>query len=318
MTRSRVNKGGWTYLNSVRSRAVRVRVDPPDSLLLPRLPTPGQPIGEEEDLLLREVIKTRKNKILLLIISAAPRLEGSSETASIGDVLTEGELPVDGQIAILRRDGIVVILLHEAVCLVLEGLDSGLIPPVAIVTILVIVPAGRIKGVRQLVSCNCAEGSIGQVLGKGGIVEDGSLHDTSRENDLVAGWVVVRVHRRRGHSPLSLVHRLAGLRPLTPHIVSGGREPVGKERVGGYVDAAVVLLKFFRVGDIRALGGISNLLSDEMHFVNSKLAHLLSHPFRMVELDDEGILDVVDDLVTQVLRLFGKSAFDKEAAENPG
>lgn len=38
----------------------------------------------------------------------------------------------------------------------------------------------------------------------------------------------------------------------------------------------------------------------------------------MVELDNERVLDVVDDLVTQVLGLFGERALDEKAAEDPG
>lgn len=38
----------------------------------------------------------------------------------------------------------------------------------------------------------------------------------------------------------------------------------------------------------------------------------------MIKLDNERVLDVMDDLVTQVLGLFGERSLDEKAAQNPG
>ena len=102
--------------------------------------------------------------------------------------------------------------------------------------------------------------AIAQVLRYAWIVEDGGLHDTGREDYLVASWVVVRLvrvsdHESRlcmqvettnvdsicGHFPFISVCRLTQSRPFALYGELGNGKSVFEEGRAGNVDVCVVL-----------------------------------------------------------------------------
>jgi len=96
-------------------------------------------------------------------------------------------------------------LLDEALGLVLEFGDGVSVPPVCVVAVLVEVAAAGIEAaayqfvsefagkvgtlhvrVRQFVTTDSTEGAIGEIFRHLRWVEDGSLHDSGWEHDLIA------------------------------------------------------------------------------------------------------------------------------------
>ena len=51
-----------------------------------------------------------------------------------------------------------------------------------------------------------------------------------------------------------------------------------------------------------------------MHFINGELNYTLVHPLGNLQLLNEFILDVVDDLITEVFRFGRESFLDEKAA----
>lgn len=138
--------------------------------------------------------------------------------------------------------------------------------------------------------------AIAQVLRYAGIVEDGSLHDTSGEDNLIASWVVVRLmsvsdlklQRCRActqvettdidcicrHSPFIAISRFTKSRPFAFYGELRKREGVSEEGCAADVDSCVVFCKGSRVANIWALRGIANFLSYVVDWIaNCKLTY---------------------------------------------
>lgn len=134
------------YQNPEWLGSMRITVDPLNSSLLPRLATPEARVRDEEQLLLRERIKSREHRVWFGFVVFLPCLERSLQAASIGNILAQRELSVDGDRFIVRpRNGIVGILVDETSGSLFKRFNSLIVPPVREVSDLIIVSPGRIE-----------------------------------------------------------------------------------------------------------------------------------------------------------------------------
>lgn len=132
---------------------MRILIDAADRRLLPRLAAPPVGIGDEEQLLLGEVLQAREEFGRVRLFALFPGAEGRGDAAGVGDVLAECEMAVDGEgFVVGARDGEVGVLLDEAVGFLLEGVDGGIVPPVGVVAVLIVVAAGGVEGLEGYVS----------------------------------------------------------------------------------------------------------------------------------------------------------------------
>lgn len=286
-------------------------------ILLARLATPPVPIRDEEELLLGEMVQTRKILVRLLVSTSLPRLVGRRQATRIGNVLAKRQAPVDVErLAILSVHGEVGVLLDEALGSVFKSLDRLLRPPVRVVARLVVVSTGGVEGVTELMAGYGTECTVRHVCGHVHI-EDWELHDTRGEDDLVAWWVVIGIDRGRSHAPLLSVHRLAERRPLVAHAEPAHRKCVCEKCVRLDVEVFVVRLQLGGIHDVRAAGGVPDLLDDAVNFFDGELGCGLVHPLGGFELLDELGLDVGDDVVAEFLGVGGEGFLDEEAAQEP-
>src|SRR5689334_22600441 len=93
-------------------------------------------------------------------------------------------------------NGEVRVLLNKAFCTLFEGFDCLFSPPICIVSVLVIVAASGIEGVRELVTRDCAECAVAKILWRVD-VKDGKLHYSGWENNLIPGRVVIWTHNQQ-------------------------------------------------------------------------------------------------------------------------
>lgn len=127
---------------------MRVGVHTVDGRFLATHTTPPVRIADKEELLLREEVQAWKVFVRGLDSSPLPCLESSRETACIGNILSKGQTSIDVQrLSISPFNGEIGVLLDKALGLVREGVDRLVRPPISVVTILIVVSAGRVKGV---------------------------------------------------------------------------------------------------------------------------------------------------------------------------
>lgn len=127
---------------------MRVGVHTVDRRFLATHTTPPVRIADKEELLLREKVQAWKVFIRGLDLSSLPCLESSRETSCIGNVLPKGQTSIDVQrLSISPFNGEIGVLLDKALGLVRERVDRLVRPPISVVTILVVVSAGGVKGV---------------------------------------------------------------------------------------------------------------------------------------------------------------------------
>lgn len=82
----------------------------------------------------------------LRFVTLLPCVVGSCQTTGVGDVFSQSETPVDMErLRLLARHGKLRILVHKALRTLLEGLDRLFIPPVGVVSSLIIMSACRIE-----------------------------------------------------------------------------------------------------------------------------------------------------------------------------
>lgn len=74
---------------------MRILINAPYGSLLPRLPAPPVGIGDEEQLLLSEVLQARQEFCGVNLFAPFPSAEGCGEAAGVGDVLAQRETTVD-------------------------------------------------------------------------------------------------------------------------------------------------------------------------------------------------------------------------------
>jgi hypothetical protein len=236
---------------------MRIHINALNGRLLPALPAPPVRIADEEQLLVREVIQARQVLVRRRRrgrrLAALPRRKRRAHAPCVGDVLAERELAVDVQRLSPRAlDGEFRVLLHEALRARLERRHGPVRPPVGVVAVLVVMAAGGVEGVRQLVAGHGPEGPVGEVLWHVD-VEDGELHDAGGEDDFVARRVVVCVYGGHGHAPFVAVDGFAEGGPFVGDFEAGHGKGVGEEGGGGDVYGEVVVLESWRVHDVRAL-----------------------------------------------------------------
>jgi hypothetical protein len=82
---------------------------------------------------------------------------------------------------------------------------------------------------RELMATDRAKGAVAEILGYARVVEDWVLHDTGRENNLIASRVVICVHSGHGHVPFIVPGRLAKLVPFLFDFEFSHLKPVTKE-----------------------------------------------------------------------------------------
>ena len=66
----------------------------------------------------------------------------------------------------------------------------------------------------KLVATDRTEGAVAEILRYARIVEDWMLHNTGREDDLIASRVVICVHSGYRHAPFIVPSRLSELGPF--------------------------------------------------------------------------------------------------------
>lgn len=80
-------------------------------------------------------------------------MERGSQTTGVGNVLAQRQTTIDMEDLTTRAfDSKVGVLVDEALGSLLKGADCALVPPVRVVTGLVIMPTSRIKCCKLLVS----------------------------------------------------------------------------------------------------------------------------------------------------------------------
>lgn len=132
---------------------MRILVDAPHGSLLPRLATPPVRIGDEEQLLLGEVLKARQEFCGVRFLAPFPGAEGGGNAAGVGDVFAERETTVDVDgFVVGAGDREVRVLLDETVGFLLEGVDGLVVPPVGVVAVLIVVSTARVEGLGFYVS----------------------------------------------------------------------------------------------------------------------------------------------------------------------
>lgn len=105
-------------------RTVRIGVDPVDCIFFARLAAPPVRVGDEEQLVLSEVLQTWQVLVRLLVSAALPGLVGGSQTASISNVLAQCETSVHVEgLAIGSRHRELRILIDKTFGALLETLD---------------------------------------------------------------------------------------------------------------------------------------------------------------------------------------------------
>lgn len=314
-------------------RRMRISIDPIDRRLLAALAAPPVAVAHEEQLILREVLQAREVLVFLDLAVGLPRLERGRETACVGDVLAEGEAAVDVEgLVVGAGDGVVVVLVYEALCALLECVDGAVGPPVlhdvsacdgqgclityGVVAILIIMPTRAVEGMGELVACHRTKCAIRQIC-RNVDIEHRELHNTSWEDDLVARRVVVRVDCRHGHAPFIAINRLAQCLPLLPNTELSHVDRIAEKVARGQVEVAVIFLEVLGVHDIRALGGISNLLDNIVDLEKRLLHDDLRHPLGVLELDSKLVFDVRHDPIAEDLGLGRECLLDEEAGEDP-
>jgi ribulose 1,5-bisphosphate synthetase/thiazole synthase len=116
------------------------------SRLLGSLPTPPITIRDEEQLLFAKRFQAREVKIRLNVVVLLPCMVRSRQTSGIGDVLAQCQSSVHVEDLVVRpSDGKLGILINKALSTVFECFDSLVVPPVGVISTLIVVSAGRIE-----------------------------------------------------------------------------------------------------------------------------------------------------------------------------
>lgn len=125
-----------------------IGIDTIDSSLLSRLATPPVGIADEEKLFLRKVVQTWKVFVWSFCLTLLPCCKRGSDTTCVGNILSQCETTVDMDgVAIWAFNGIVMVLIDETVCFLLECFHGTVGPPIRVVSILIVMPARGVKGV---------------------------------------------------------------------------------------------------------------------------------------------------------------------------
>lgn len=132
---------------------MRVVIDGANRGLLGRLTAPPTRVRNEEKLLLGEVGQPGKHGIGRSVVSLLPSVECRRQTTCVGNVLTQSETTVHVEwLVIGSGDSEVGVLVDEALSPLFKSLDGFVVPPVCVVTSLVIMPTSRIESWRLIVS----------------------------------------------------------------------------------------------------------------------------------------------------------------------
>ena len=99
------------------------------------------------------------------------------------------------------------------------------------------------------------------------------LHDPSREDNLVAGGVVVCINSGSRHFPLVTVSLLAQFCPVLLGFKPRNGSPILKERLIRDRQALVIFVHIRRVHEIGALCRVPNLLNDITNFLYTQFPH---------------------------------------------
>src|SRR6266542_2345621 len=116
-----------------------------------------------------------------------------------------------------RLDFVFVELLHDAISSRIELLEIILRPPHYQVSVRVELRARVVEAMRHFVTNDGADTAIVERVVRLRIVE-GRLQNSRGKNDLVHRRIVISIHCRRRHSPLSLIDRLANLAQIASEL----------------------------------------------------------------------------------------------------
>lgn len=121
---------------------MRILIDFADGRFLPGLAAPPVRIGDEEHLVLGEILQTREQLRRAGLLELLPRGERGAQAARIGDILAQSEFAVHVQgLGVRAGDGEFMKLVDEALRLGLEGRDCFVVPPFGEIPGLVEVPS---------------------------------------------------------------------------------------------------------------------------------------------------------------------------------
>ena len=129
------------------------------------------------------------------------------DSADVGDVLALSERPIYVQ---AWQRFVFIVLINNRLRALLEFFAGLRRPPIGQISDFVVLPALIVEAVCHLVTDYCSDPAVIHCVIRVG-VEEWRLQNAGRENNLVHLRIVVRVHRRRRHSPFRAIDRFADL-----------------------------------------------------------------------------------------------------------
>ena len=130
---------------------MRITIDPLNSSLLPRLAAPEARVRDEEEFLLIERVQSGKHLVWRGIVVLLPCLVCSLQATGVGNVLTQCKFAVDVEGLIVRAgNGEVGVLVDETSCSFFKGCNGRVVPPIRVVSDLVVASSSGIEGWTQL------------------------------------------------------------------------------------------------------------------------------------------------------------------------
>lgn len=125
---------------------MRIIIDRLFSRLLCSLSTPPITVSDEEQLLFSERFQAREMKIRFCLVVLLPCVVRCRQPSSIGNVFTQCQSPVDMEnLVVGTNDCKLGILINKALCTLFECFDGLVVPPISVVSTLIIVSTSRIK-----------------------------------------------------------------------------------------------------------------------------------------------------------------------------
>src|ERR1700677_712080 len=176
--------------------------------LVTRARTPTLPVSDKETLL-RSKSFDRLQRLAFGVV--LPRHVRKNQSAEIGHVFAQGQLPVDLDIV---KNYVLRILIRDATGSLLKCFGVFGSPPVPQIAVRVELAPFIVEAMRKLMSDGSA--GIAEVGSRVGIrIEQWRLQNPGGEIYIVHLRIVVRIYRGRSHEPFAEIHGLANLRQLT-------------------------------------------------------------------------------------------------------
>jgi hypothetical protein len=127
---------------------MRIRVDGTDGRFLGGLTAPPVGVGDKEKLFFGKMLQTRQQGVRGSGIPLLPSVKSRRQSSGVSEILTQCQTSVHVQwfgVGIRAWNGEIRVLVNEALGSLLEGFDGLIVPPVGVISGLVIVPTGGIE-----------------------------------------------------------------------------------------------------------------------------------------------------------------------------